>query len=517
MVYKPKKMKKVFYLIIVITIALFSTKSIAQSTVYWKTFTPANSKISSPAINSITIDPQGTYWLGTDTGISKFDGASTFTKYTTKDGLANNTVNTIAVDSVGNKWIGTDFGVSKFDGNTSWTTYNTTNSPITDNAINKIAVDPKGVVWIGTDVGGIFTVKDTSWTNYNTSNSGISCNTINDIIFDNLGNTWIATDCGGISKLDSTQTVWTRFDSSNSGLKCNNTINVIKIDAKGIKWIGTDNKGVYKFNDTTWVNYSPSQTSSPFNKITDTTIHSIGIDTAGNIWFGTDVKGLKVLDYTLSKVTTYSTTTTAKGLPANKIGCMAFDVARNLKWFGPGSVGFTEMYLGWPVPITLSNFDGVVENKTTILNWISETETNSKAFEIERSNNGKDFNAIGNVSATNLTTGFHYSFTDKLPLIGNNFYRLKMIDIDGQFTYSNTILINNFNSKDKILIYPNPAKNIITIETSTNGILNIYNCKGEKVISTITKNNFTTLDISKLPVGTYFCKNINGSTSFIKE
>ena len=84
-------------------------------------------------------------------GVSKFDG-TTWTTYTTKDGLANNWINAIAIDAQGNKWFGTsNGGVSKFDG-TNWTTYTYCRWSCTGNSVTAIAIDAQGNKWFGTQV-----------------------------------------------------------------------------------------------------------------------------------------------------------------------------------------------------------------------------------------------------------------------------------------------------------------------------------------------------------------------------
>jgi ligand-binding sensor domain-containing protein len=67
-------------------------------------------------------------------------------------GLPNNTVKAIAIDGQGNKWIGTNSGLAKFDG-VNWTVYNNSNSGLPDNNVLAIAIDGQGNKWIGTGGG----------------------------------------------------------------------------------------------------------------------------------------------------------------------------------------------------------------------------------------------------------------------------------------------------------------------------------------------------------------------------
>ena len=75
------------------------------------------------SVPSVAIDAHGNKWFGTGNGVSKYDG-TTWTTYTTNDGLIKNWIGVIAIDAQDNKWFGAGKfgGVSKFDG-TTWTNY----------------------------------------------------------------------------------------------------------------------------------------------------------------------------------------------------------------------------------------------------------------------------------------------------------------------------------------------------------------------------------------------------------
>ena len=97
------------------------------------------------------LDSAGNLWIGTGGGVSKFDG-STWTNYTTADGMATNYIFTIAVDqNSGELWAGSCWGVDKFDGST-WTLY-TADDGLIDDCVYAIAVDNAGVKWFGTGNG----------------------------------------------------------------------------------------------------------------------------------------------------------------------------------------------------------------------------------------------------------------------------------------------------------------------------------------------------------------------------
>ena len=96
------------------------------------------------------------------------------------------------------------------------------------------------------------------------------------------------------------------------------------------------------------------------------------------------------------------------------------------------------------VPVTLVDFSAVAKpNKTTLLQWKTTTEINSDYFMIERSTDGVSFMQVAIVNANdNSNIVINYQATDYLPGSGINYYRLKMVDNDGRFQYSNIISVN---------------------------------------------------------------------------
>lgn len=122
------------------------------------------------------------------------------------------------------------------------------------------------------------------------------------------------------------------------------------------------------------------------------------------------------------------------------------------------------------LPLTLSFFTASNLQNTTVLRWQTETETNTSAFLIERSYNGTDFTVIGTVDAArNSTTIQQYKFTELNPKQQLSYYRLKIIDADGKYTYSTISKINVRKSGFSLNnLYPQPASNQLVIEWNGN-------------------------------------------------
>jgi hypothetical protein len=117
------------------------------------------------------------------------------------------------------------------------------------------------------------------------------------------------------------------------------------------------------------------------------------------------------------------------------------------------------------MPVTLYNFTATLQNAGVRLQWTTTQEVNAGYYEVERSADGVHFTLLGSVTAAhNSSTIKNYRFTDNKILQGENFYRLKQIDEDGNFTYSVIRKINYANGNtNTIIISPNPFSNSTTI------------------------------------------------------
>ncbi len=171
------------------------------------------------------------------------------------------------------------------------------------------------------------------------------------------------------------------------------------------------------------------------------------------------------------------------------------------------------------IPIELSSFKGVIKDKTNELTWITASEINNKGFDIERSDDAKRWQRLdfieGKGNSSQLNT---YNFIDTDPL-SISYYRLRQIDFNGDFKYSNIIsLIRNKNKE--IIIYPNPALDLLTIKidnNTDNSDIKIYDILGKIVLTNTTNTNETTLNISHLAKGNYFIEIKNNQLITIKK
>jgi len=116
------------------------------------------------------------------------------------------------------------------------------------------------------------------------------------------------------------------------------------------------------------------------------------------------------------------------------------------------------------LPVELVNFSAKVNEDQVKLSWSTVSEQNSLKFEIERSSDGKTFAPIAELQAKgNSTVRSNYSYSDAQPFTGNNYYRLKQVDKDGKFVYSEVQLVNFDLRIHPITVYPNPATTFLNI------------------------------------------------------
>ncbi len=167
------------------------------------------------------------------------------------------------------------------------------------------------------------------------------------------------------------------------------------------------------------------------------------------------------------------------------------------------------------LPTELLSFNGYNNGAVNILNWKTANEINSLKFEVEKSTDAIHFSYIGErVAAGNSTYVLNYTLTDPNPFLGNNYYRLKMIDRDLTYKFSEIINIPlgiQALKKDEISVYPNPTTNNINIDYSSNQpqniVINIFDNIGNIVYSKneniIIGNNNIIINSKFWPSGLY--------------
>lgn len=167
------------------------------------------------------------------------------------------------------------------------------------------------------------------------------------------------------------------------------------------------------------------------------------------------------------------------------------------------------------LPIELSYFSGTSDNDVVSLSWETATEKNNRQFEIERSENGIDYQTKSVVPSKakngNSSSPLYYSVTDPGLLAGTIYYRLKQVDYDGTSSLSEIIHVTDEKQNPECVIYPNPGTGIFSVSLSDNRKnsrlrLEIYNSIGNLIYSDLIQTDSETTEVNPgkhLPAGCY--------------
>lgn len=168
--------------------------------------------------------------------------------------------------------------------------------------------------------------------------------------------------------------------------------------------------------------------------------------------------------------------------------------------------GFSEFWIhtgNLPLPVTIKNFAVAHCNNNACLQWIVSDEKNLSKYEIEKSGDAITFEKINEVSAINSS---EYSFVDNNPFLGKNYYRLKMIDIDGKYNYTDIKDIVFKSAKWNVSIVPTYNESGIYTFNSNKEVHSIYvfDVNGQSLQKIHNPNGI--LDLSQYVSGMYFVK-----------
>jgi hypothetical protein len=160
-----------------------------------------------------------------------------------------------------------------------------------------------------------------------------------------------------------------------------------------------------------------------------------------------------------------------------------------------------------PLPIHLAGIYAVNKGHTVSIAWEAKTETVGALFQIERLAGNGTFLPIGKVVA-NGSNG-KYAFVDHFPKAGINQYRLKMVELDGTYSFSAVVMARvNTVVYNKIAVYPNPAYDNVFIkingEIEKNATITIYDVYGSKIRTKTVSSVNISENIQQLPPGIYF-------------
>lgn len=334
------------------------------------------------------------------------------------------------------------------------------------------------------------------------------CRTDNKIIYFTTSNAVYKTTDGGINWTNITGTVPTtthlciHIDVNNP-----NAVYVTLASSNGNSVYYTNNGG------TSWTNISAGLPNSPANTI----VTQVGL--SGVAYCGTDL-GVYYRDPSVST----SWQPFYAGLPTVPVRDLEIHYATGKIRAGTFGRSIWESPLEKIViPVELISFQGQLytdpkdsDGKGALLTWQTASELRFNHFEIERSTDNKSWTKLNEQKAKG--TASSYQTIDPKPVYGINYYRLKMVDDDGSFSYSKTIAIEwrKPNSKEWAL-FPNPVKDKLYLsgneDVSGEQAVQILDVSGKVLLKTTIQNVRNGLSLQSLSNGAYFLEIQNQQTS----
>ena len=201
-------------------------------------------------------------------------------------------------------------------------------------------------------------------------------------------------------------------------------------------------------------------------------------------------------------------------------------------FFAPDGSDTTVIYFdhvswnpGGEVPVELVSFIASVNKNIIDLKWVTSTELNNKGFEVQRRTENTNFQTIAFVHGKGTTTQVNgYTYSDVVDQPGVYYYRLKQVDFDGTFEYSNEVMVNVIALPGQYALaqnYPNPFNPSTSIQfvIPQAGLVNlsVFNLLGEKVAELVNEiknsgSHSVSFDASNLSSGTYIYRlSVNGN------
>jgi hypothetical protein len=186
--------------------------------------------------------------------------------------------------------------------------------------------------------------------------------------------------------------------------------------------------------------------------------------------------------------------------------------------YSPFKVGNVGAFNPVVLAVDLKAFSAIKKGTMNIVEWITDEEKNNASFIIERSIDSKRFQSIGHVKGNGTTTDNHnYSFEDRDPSVGLNYYRLQTIESNGARSYSKIVSVTQ-GSGGKVKVFPTLAQDKLTIIAETNKaeFFEIVNLLNQTVVSGIFEVQ-KEVSVSHLTNGLYVLKIAGESFKFVKN
>lgn len=168
------------------------------------------------------------------------------------------------------------------------------------------------------------------------------------------------------------------------------------------------------------------------------------------------------------------------------------------------------------LPVTLTSFSVESNNKSSVLSWESAIEENLSRFEVEKSSDRQTFHKIGEVISSGSDSRYNFEDEEAFAQARTVFYRLKMVDQDASFQYSQIKSINT--TQNRVTTFPNPTRSVINYQQSPNSATSykVLSLDGKLLASGATQDSGI-IDLASLPKGVYQIIFLRGKDTFHAE
>ena len=173
---------------------------------------------------------------------------------------------------------------------------------------------------------------------------------------------------------------------------------------------------------------------------------------------------------------------------------------------------------GGPVvvlPVKITDFSAIRSKQVVSLNWNTEFEIDAKEFIVEKAE-GTEFRSVGSIKSNgNSSVRKSYSFNDKNENANTTYYRLKNVDLNNSFTYSEIRTVKGIGAVNDVTVFPNPARSnskISVLGVTANSSIQLLDFSG-KVLKNMNSTTVNSLDLSGVKNGTYLIRIIDKSTN----
>ncbi|MGK0363935.1 MAG: chitinase [Saprospiraceae bacterium] len=160
------------------------------------------------------------------------------------------------------------------------------------------------------------------------------------------------------------------------------------------------------------------------------------------------------------------------------------------------------------LPVELTQFSARLEKDFILLEWETENERDNAGFELERKTENEQFQSIAWLPAGEEIQNYYNAKDFEIEEGKTYQYRLKQIDLNGQFTYSKIETVKIASQNSTVVIYPNPTRQTIFVERQNSqtisSILRIYSPTGKLFIERKINDQKMELNLSSLSAGIYF-------------